>query len=294
MGNRSLAVGLDGNRIGFSIAAKGIQGGVLLGDGSLWPPNQAPVIEILSPVEGDLLQDGLVLEFIVGDPDGDYIDVSFGLNRWVDGVITDSYSITLLPAYLRITQWEVNRVTFPLRSLQELGLGGDDFTLVITAWDYTENWNVGASGWKEGGHFSLHRTPPECPGCNMDHIIPETGQAGEMVGFEVDVSATEGMAFWGESNVTWDFGDGTTDSGWFVSHVYRETDAPKRAYDVVVCIEFPDLTKHCEGDVVVVESDVEPFAPDFSGWAIEGSILFMLFTLFAVIIVLVARSAKKG
>ena len=128
--------------------------------------------------------------------------------------------------------------------------------------------------------------------------IPESAKAGEDVRFRVTTDETPGAVFWGDvhsptGNITWNFGDGESDTGRSVYHKFTETDVAEKPYGVTVCIEYPGGAIFCDGAVIMIESDVGPVTPEVSGWAVEGSILVFMLLMFSVIIVMVARYPNR-
>ena len=283
VGNGTLTVGMDGDRIGFSVAIRGGTG-VFVGEN-----NHSMMVKVLSPNDGDELTDVIVVEFIAGDTAGYPMVASLAAN-WSDG---NNYRFGDLDECrsIAVVQWEVNRCTVHLRYASHIPEHIDNMSLrVLVA-------GSGEFDAAESGGFSFSRTPPECPLCNIELEIPESAKSGEDVGFRVMADDTLGALFWGDvdshGNITWSFGDGGSATGTFVYHEFSEADVAEKPYGVTVCIEYPGGSTFCDGAVILIESDVGPVTPEVSGWAVEGSVMVFLLVVFLVIVVIVARYPNR-
>ncbi len=291
IGNDTLTIGMDGDRIGFSVATKGIA------ETNVWLAN-SPMVEVLAPNDGDEFTDVIEIEFIAGHTAGYPVMALVGMKNWDYGDDAASTYFSECQS-IAVVQWVENKCTLHLQYQSHLPEQITNMSVFVRVWVVTggqPQYNIYDTA--ESERFSFSRTPPECPLCNIELEIPESAKAGEDVRFRVTTDETPGAVFWGDvhsptGNITWNFGDGESDTGRSVYHKFTETDVAEKPYGVTVCIEYPGGAIFCDGAVIMIESDVGPVTPEVSGWAVEGSILVFMLLMFSVIIVMVARYPNR-
>ena len=292
VGNGTLTIGMDGDRVGFSIAGRGVA------TVSTWGGPGAPMVEVLAPSDGGVLSDVIEVDFIAGDVTGRPVMALVSMKNWDNGgdaastYFSECQSIT-------VVQWMVNKCTLHLQYQSHLPVHINNMSVFVRVWVVTggqpqyNNYDTA-----ESGIFGFSRTPPECPLCNIELDIPQSASVGETVEFRVVTDDTLGAQFWGDvsspsMNITWNFGDGESSTGEVVNHEFSETGISKKTYGVTVCIEYPGSSAFCDGDVIVIGKNENPITPDVSEWAVEGSILVFLFMVFAVVVMMAARYPNR-
>jgi subtilisin family serine protease len=269
------SIGLDGNRLGFAIAAKGIirdnvsntnfrEGGEE-GDGTEDGDennstvidnvtNHPPSISIIYPNDNTISVDEIYVEWFATDAEGDQMLANISLIHWngdyseIVGAGCQAYSMnnSLTNCTIQVPISEENRTGV--------------WSVKIHIIDLQAGIAMGSTV-VQSAQFEISEAPLDCPLCELVVSIPKRIHIFETVNMSVDPSNTPGWKRWGDATIEWDFGDGANAGGWLVEHTYTSDPASgmamgPRSQIVTVCISFTGGITECHIETILI--DVEP------------------------------------
>ena len=258
------SLGLEGDRLGFAIAAAGVvreevrgvlvlregDGGNTTGSGE-GVGNSPPSLTVISPGAGAVIYGDILVEWSAVDVDGDSMLADVDLIRW-NG--SSAEVVGLGCTGVTVNNGSPTNCSFDVTHLLANATGF--WSVRITIHDMRNGSAIGAVT-VDSAAFELRPPTPDCPLCGLLLIIPEDARMFEEVTFSADPSATPGWQHWGGGVVEWDLGDGHQATGWSVNHTYTTDPASglsngPRTRVVAVCVTFDDGPRQCDGGLIKV------------------------------------------